>query len=222
MSYILDALRRADAERERGTVPSLHTQQFGVMPGDDEAPPRPRLLIGTIVLLVLVLGGVLAWSFFGGSEPPPRPAVQAAAPQPGVAPPSLGAPPVFAPQSLASASAGLPASAATAMATPPPRPVPRPAARREVAPAMPASPPTAPPSDRIYSLAELPEAIRRELPKLAYGGGSYSGDKASRLAFLNGQVFHEGDTIAPGLELKQVKQKGVILAYKGYRFEIGP
>ena len=39
MSYILDALRRADAERERGTVPSLHTQQFGVLPGDDEAPP---------------------------------------------------------------------------------------------------------------------------------------------------------------------------------------
>jgi general secretion pathway protein B len=62
----------------------------------------------------------------------------------------------------------------------------------------------------------------RELPKLAYGGGSYSGDKASRLAFLNGQVFHEGDTIAPGLVLKQVKQKGAILAYKGYRFEIGP
>ena len=80
---------------------------------------------------------------------------------------------------------------------------------------MPASPPTAPPSDRIYSLAELPEAIRRELPKLAYGGGSYSGDKASLLAFLNGQVFHEGDTIAPGLESKQVKQKGVILALQG-------
>ncbi len=109
------------------------------------------------------------------------------------------------------------------MATPPPRPVPRPAVRREVAPATPASPRHARrPSDRIYSLAELPEAIRRELPKLAYGGGSYSGDKASRLAFLNGQVFHEGDTIAPGLVLKQVKQKGVILAYKGYRFEIGP
>ena len=221
MSYILDALRRADAERERGTVPSLHTQQFGVLPGDDEATPRPRLLIGTIALLVLALGGVLAWNLLGGSEPPAKPAVQAVAPPPGVATAPVGAPPVFAPQSLASASAGPPASA-TAMATPPPRPLPRPTARREVAPAMPASPPTAPASDRIYSLAELPEATRRELPKLAYGGGSYSGDKASRLAFLNGQVFHEGDTVAPGLVLKQVKQKGVILAYKGYRFEIGP
>ena len=75
--------------------------------------------------------------------------------------------------------------------------------------------------ERVYSFAELPDAIRRELPKLTYGGGSYSGDKASRLAFLNGQVFHEGDTIAPGLVLRQIKQKGVILAYKGYRFELG-
>ena len=167
---------------------------------------------------------MLAWTFFGGSEPAPKPVVQAVAPapMPAIAPPPLVAPPVFAPQSLASASAGRPASAATAMATPPPRPAPRPAVRREAAPATPTSPAAPPAEDRIYSLAELPEAIRRELPKLAYGGGSYSGDKASRLAFLNGQVFHEGDTVAPGLVLKQVKQKGVILAYKGYRFELGP
>ena len=226
MSYILDALRRADAERERGTVPSLHTQQFGVLPGDDETPPRPRLLIGAIVLLVLALGAVLAWNFLGGSEPPPKPAVQAVtppAPAPGmVAPPPAIAPPVFAPPPVPSATVARPASAA-AMATSPAKPAPRPAARREVAPTSPAAAAEASSAgDRIYSMAELPESVRRELPKLSYGGGSYSGDKASRLAFLNGQVFHEGDTIAPGLVLKQVKQKGAILAYKGYRFEIGP
>ena len=35
MSYILDALQRADAERERGTVPGLHAQPLG-------APERRR------------------------------------------------------------------------------------------------------------------------------------------------------------------------------------
>ncbi len=170
MSYILDALRRADAERERGTVPSLHTQQFGVLPGDEEAPPRPRLLIGTVVVLVLALGGVLAWSFFGGSEAPPKPPVQAVATAPPTAAPLVVAPPVvatpaFAPQSLASAAAG--PSASSPMAPPPPRPAPRPPARREAAaPTMPASAPAAPAGDRIYAFAELPEAIRRELPKL--------------------------------------------------------
>jgi len=228
MSYILDALRRADAERERGTVPSLHTQQFGALPGDDETPPRPRLLIGTIVLLALALGGVLAWTFFATPEPPPKPVVQAIAPAPVLTPAPVVAPPVFAPPPRASTAAALPASAPTptAAAAPVPRPAaPRPApaaARREVPRAAPASAAAPPADDRIYSMAELPESIRRELPKLAYGGGSYSGDKASRLAFLNGQVFHEGDTLAPGLVLKQVKQKGAILAYKGYRFEIGP
>ena len=41
MSYILDALRRADAERERGAVPSLHAQQSSSLPSDDE----PRLAV---------------------------------------------------------------------------------------------------------------------------------------------------------------------------------
>ena len=239
MSYILDALRRADAERERGTVPSLHTQQFGSLPSDDEAAPRPRLLIGAIVMLALALAGVVAWLFLGGSEPP-KPAVQVATAPAVVPPPPAIAPPLPATPSPPVASAPAvtpptgsatkppatrPASSSPA-ATMTPRPASRPAPRRDSAPARSASPaptaalPTA--EDRIYSLSELPEGVRRELPKIAYGGGSYSPDKASRLAFLNGQVFHEGDTIAPGLELKQVKQKGAILAYKGYRFEIGP
>jgi general secretion pathway protein B len=37
MSYILDALRRADAERSRGAVPGLHAQNI---PTDDEPAAR--------------------------------------------------------------------------------------------------------------------------------------------------------------------------------------
>ena len=37
MSYILDALRRADAERSRGAVPSLHAQG---LPADLEPAAR--------------------------------------------------------------------------------------------------------------------------------------------------------------------------------------
>ena len=227
MSYILDALRRADAERERGTVPSLHTQQFGGMAGDDEAPPRPRLLIGAVVVLVLALGGALAWMLLGGSEPPPKPVVQAVTPAPTpmpapattIAAAPAAMPPVMPP---APASAIVPSPAPTAAAKPAARPVPRPPAAKGATTPASATATASPADDRIYSLSELPESVRRELPKISYGGGSYSGDKASRMAFLNGQVFHEGDTIAPGLVLKQVKQKGAILAYKGYRFEIGP
>ncbi|MFO1267813.1 MAG: hypothetical protein U1F67_14180 [Rubrivivax sp.] len=38
MSYILDALRRAESERERGQVPGLHAQPVPV--GVGEEPPR--------------------------------------------------------------------------------------------------------------------------------------------------------------------------------------
>jgi general secretion pathway protein B len=179
-------------------------------------------------VLFLALACVVAWMFLGGSEPPPKPTVPVATapsivpPAPVATAPVLPAPPPLASAPVPSPTALARAPSAPVAAAPAPRPAPRPA-RRE-APATPAAPtPGVPPAeDRIYSMSELPETIRRELPKIAYGGGSYSPDKASRLAFLNGQVFHEGDTIAPGLVLRQVRQKGAILAYKGYRFEIGP
>ncbi len=213
MSYILDALRRADAERERGEVPGLHTQQFGALPDDDEAPRRPRLLIGTIVVLVLALAGVLAWNFLGGGEAAPK-TVVAQTPMPVTLSPVLATAASQAPI-VAPAASPLPNSAVKeTVATRAPG---KPQVRREA----PAESSAAPASDRIYTQAELPEAIRRSLPKIAFGGASYSGDKASRMVILNGQVFHEGDTVAPGLVLKQVKQKGAVLAYKGYRYELG-
>ncbi len=221
MSYILDALRRADAERERGEVPGLHTQQFGVLPGDDEAPRRPRLLIGTIVVLVVALAGALAWNVFGGGDAPPKTVVVAVPVTPPPPPLPLPLPVAMPPlpaasQSIVVASAAPASKVAVKEAIVRRAPV-KPAVRK----ADPDAAPAVPASDRIYAQAELPESIRRELPRITYAGGSFSADKASRMAFLNGQVFHEGDTVAPGLVLKQIKQKSAVLAYKGYRFELG-
>ncbi|MCY7316199.1 MAG: hypothetical protein LH480_11410, partial [Rubrivivax sp.] len=91
MSYILDALRRADAERQQGAVPGLAAQADVLRP-----PPRererwlPALLMGALLLLGL---GVVIWWLL--RAPPPRPA---AGPPPNAAvspaPPSV----VVAPQ----------------------------------------------------------------------------------------------------------------------------
>ena len=237
MSYILDALRRADAERDRGAVPGLHSQQFGAVPGDDEAPAKPRLLIGIIAVLALALVGVLAWVLLAGPDPAPKTASPLPTPvTPAPAPVALAPVPVAPPAPTASVSAAPPASAATTAPTPATvrRPAPRPPVRRDTAAADTAMPSTAPASagaatpgapagggDRVYAQAELPEAIRRELPKLAFGGASNSTDKPSRLVDLNGQVFHEGDTVVPGVVVQQIRQKGAVLAFKGYRYEVG-
>ena len=221
MSYILDALRRADAERERGAVPSLHTQQYGALPGDGDDPAR-RGRLPTIVaaLLAAALLAVLAWHYVGGPTAPP-PTVQAALTPPPVA---VAARPV---EVVPSASAA--AAAATPSAPPSPAATRR-ASRREPTTSS-ATPPATPSTgnattpapaagDRVYAMADLPDDVRRDLPKLAFGGASFSSDPGSRMVILNGQVFHEGDGITRGVVLQRVNRKSAILVVRGYRFEL--
>jgi len=211
MSYILDALKRADAERERGSVPGLHTQP--AVPADDEDTPgglKPWMWMALGVSLAL--GGTLAWRLFTAG-----PAQEAPAPAPVVAqvPPPVAAPvppPVPAP---VPAPVPVPAAVpAPVMPAPVPAPAPRPAPPRVTAP------PPAAPESRVYTHSQLPEDIRRELPTLAVGGSIYSENPASRFLIINGQVLHEGDRINADLSLEQIKLKAAVLRYKGYRYEI--
>ena len=230
MSYILDALRRADAERERGAVPSLHTQQYGALPGDeDEAPRRARGATIAALLLAVALVAVVGWHYLGDT-PPARPVVQAIAPP---APPTAVVAAV--PNDAASSPATEPPSPASAQRAPtlavPPavRPptahtpakataaAPR-AASATPLPAKPAASASA--SDRVYAVADLPDDVRRELPKLAFGGASYSSAASSRMVIYNGQVFHEGDSIATGVVLQRINRKSAILALRSYRVEL--
>ncbi len=234
MSMILDALRRAEAERERGAVPGLQSQQHALI-DDDEVPRHSRALTWTIAGLVLALVLAVAWNFIGGE--PPRPAAVATAPVVAPAPAAVATAPLAAPAPAALAPAltptvvpslppPAPATVAAAMPVPPAasRPVEaRRAAPRTVPAAMPApadAASRAAADTRIHLQAELPDTVRRELPKVAIGGASYSGDKASRMVIINGQIFHEGDTIASGLVLQQIKLKAAVLAYKGWRYQI--
>ena len=66
----------------------------------------------------------------------------------------------------------------------------------------------------------LPEAMRRELPPLNVSGAAYSANKANRMLLANGQVFHEGDSVAEGLVLQQIKPRGAVFSFKGYRYEL--
>lgn len=249
MSYILDALRRAEAERERGSVPSVHTQHMPSLPGeDDDVQRRPVWLIAAVAVLTVALGGVLAWNMIGGAEPaarpPPQPIPIAAAPSPAPSPaPTMPlapspvqvmpvTPPV--PSTTTTAAASPRPAPTTVRSPPPPSPAaPAVAAARPDSSRAPRNPVTTtaaaataadddpkPSDDRIYKEAEAPEAVRRSLPKLAFGGSSFSSAASSRMVIWNGRVFHEGDTIAPGVVLRQINRKSAVLAAKGYRVEV--
>ena len=240
MSYILDALRRADAERERGAVPSLQSQQHAIAE-DDAVAARPRPLIWVVAGLTVALLATLAWVFFGGTAAPPRAPIEGAvAPAPTAvstlptSPPSPARPePIFGQGATPAAGPGTTAtidSPAPLPARSPPAPAPAPAptprieTKRTAKPStgIASAPATATASgeNRIYAVSELPEEIRRDLPKVVIGGSSYSGDAASRMVMINGQVFHEGDRLSPGLVLERIRLKSAVLAYKGWRYEV--
>ncbi|MEO7055808.1 MAG: general secretion pathway protein GspB [Caldimonas sp.] len=220
MSYILDALRRADAERERGEVPGLQSQQHAAL-DDDDAAPRARPLVWAVVALAIALVVAIAWNWLGGEPPRAVAPSGIAGTPPGIAP--IAAAPVAPVASTAPAAPVATPSAPTSPAVaaverrPPPRRVAK--APAAIAAASGASARAAVDS-RVYAMAELPEAVRREMPKLAFGGSSYSGSASSRMVILNGQVFHEGDTVAPGLTLRQIKPKAAVLSFRDYRFEM--
>jgi general secretion pathway protein B len=111
------------------------------------------------------------------------------------------------------ARARRPRTAAAAAAAAAPGAAARPPAQLET----PASAATA--AARIYQQSELPDAIRAELPPLTIGGSIYSENPANRMLIVNGQLFHEGDKLAPDLFVEQIKLKAAVLRYKGYRYQ---
>ena len=250
MSYILDALRKADAERARGAVPDLHAQP--VLRSSAGAAPsvgaQPWVWIAGVVAVTAVSG--LAWMLLA-RDAPREPAAAAvanvAAPVPLPIPSPISsqtAPIVAAPAPPLAQTPARPPAQASALARPAPEPV-RPVARRpgseaagmaSAAPTrLPASaagtaptptpapapaPAPAAAEPRLYTYAELPEEIRRALPALAIGGAMYSQNAASRMLIINGQVFHERDTLAPELTLVQIRLKSAVLDYRGYRYSV--
>lgn len=262
MSYILDALRRAEAERGRGAVPGLHTPAVPV-PG--AAPVAERLAAPAWLLaasgLALAAAAVAVAGTWWVMQQHPAPVVVAAAPAPGPAAPAVAPPaaqPIPAPAQPAPALAPTPApTPVPAVAAPPPEP--RPADKRSAAPPrekpapqvhaprgagaeLPPRPRADPARDlaparapepaavaaapapfttatgTVFAQADLPEAVRAQLPSLKISGVTYSGNPAYRMAIVNGQVLHEGDPAGPGLLLERIEPGRTIWSFKGYRY----
>jgi len=234
MSYVLDALRRADAERERGPVPDLHAQPVlrGSAPAPSSLPPLLKgVAIGVAVVLIAALG-VLIGKRLQAPGDKPAPAV-AAAPQPQTAPLSSDVPPVsIAPTPAPPQAAPLPVE--LPRRAPPPARVPRrdpappsPAPAVATAPApAPAPAPLVSSSDapgggmRVATYAELPDNVRRELQPLVVNSALYAERPSERMLFINGQVLREGEQLIPGLRLEQIALKSALFSYKGRRFTL--
>ena len=197
MSYILDALRRADAERQQGQLPGLGSTIDTMQPV--AAPPLRWPWWAAAAAVLLSAGVGLAWWW-----PANRTAVAAAPPT--VVPVPRPVEPVAAPPP--------PAPLPIVVSGPPVAAVVPPVAS-EAAPAS-ASAPAA----RVLSIRELPDAQRRELPPLVVGGSVWSDSAPSRFVILDGQVLREGDALAPGLTLERINRKSAVLRWREMRVEV--
>jgi general secretion pathway protein B len=172
VSFILDALRRAERERNLGQAPRLEDVALAAS-GTGETPPQRRKLPWLLLaagLLLIVAATLFLWLRKPAAVAPPAPVESAAAPAPAVAP----APPAAVETAETMADAGPPAIAedeafstldelAARRSAPPPtaRPAmpaaqPEPEMSSEMEPAMePAMEPEAPPPESAASVSRL-------------------------------------------------------------------
>lgn len=245
MSYILDALQRADAERERGHVPGLKSQM--VPPARAKAVParqwKPVHAVGVAVLALIAAG---AWWWLAH---PDEPAVAAPAPAPAAPPRAAPAAPMPEAPAAARPAPAPPAPVQPILAPPreeppkrPPSIAATPAAPARAAPATPApaaanapqaaaaQPAPAPAAANtaadanaapVRSFAELSPEARAQLPQVNVSGSTYSKNPALRMLIVNGKVLQEGQEISPGFKLETIGQRNAVLNHNGVRYSIG-
>lgn len=169
MSLVLDALKKADAERERerSAVPGLHARPLPLA----EAPPaRPSPALAWGVAAVAVgVAGALGWQLLRPTAAPVAAPVVRAAPDAAPMAAAGSAAPVPAPvpaPAPAPAPIAAPAPAPAALRATPPAPAPapeppRPSAARPAAPQVPAPPPA---TARSTAPAPAPAAVPAPRP----------------------------------------------------------
>ena len=248
MSFILDALKKSESDRQRQSGPALFEVRV--------APPRTRLPLWAIAIAVLLVVnlGVVMWMLLrhqhAGSGTGPQPVTTAA-----TTPPSTGIPvpvvatsapvaPGTAPPALAAATA--PAAAPAPVAAPEtagtaaPTPATAHAAASAVAGTVNGAPDSANAED--YAPAEEPPApalgnhVRRgtasgvplyqdvsatpgtQLPQLRLDLHVFAARPQDRFVMINMHKLREGDTLPDGVHLDSITPEGAVLSYNGSKF----
>jgi general secretion pathway protein B len=241
MSYILDALRKSDQQRQRGTAPTLLAVQATAV-----APKQPAFLAyGLLAAALLGAGVVIGWlrpwqpeqAAPGRAESVAAKPLESTLRQPAPAPSEM--PPQPSPEPKVQ-NATQPARAAPAPSEMAPQPKPELPARAKPQTDGPpreadaAAPRRTPAPERpvdaaadaagvqtVISMTELPLSVRQELPAMTISVHAYSGNPGASLVGIDNRILREGEYVVPGLKLEQITPDGMIFGYKGYRFRRG-
>jgi general secretion pathway protein B len=222
MSFILDALKKSESERQRQSGPALLEMRI-VRP--TRALPAWAMVVGALLIGSVA---VLAWLAL-------RPAAQypASTPQPASAAMRLGASgaDTLAPGAGVGA-ATVPAVPASPAASPTLTTIDAetitntadagdaPVNPADNAPAIAASPDTSPPVGSRSNRREYAE-LNGTVPELRLDLHVYAPSPADRYAFINMRKVREGDITPEGVLVRQITREGVVLEYHGAEFLLG-
>lgn len=215
MSYVLDALRKS-AQQGQTASPHGAGMLAPIWPERSRGIGLRQSSLAGMALAVAAAGALgWMWSRQRAVDPAATAVIAAAAP-PAAPTKSMAAlkldptilkavPPATPPASAPAASAVKKSTSAKARTRPP---APRaPKADKAVADAR-APKPTG---------GALPDALRRQLPKLAVGGYILD-EQFGSSAIIDGKVLRIGDEAAPGVRVEKIDGEGVAFSYRGYRF----
>ncbi|HWN06579.1 MAG TPA: general secretion pathway protein GspB [Steroidobacteraceae bacterium] len=212
MSFILDALRKSEIERQRQNGPSI--AEFPVA-REDRRLPIALIAIG--FLLAVNLAVILFFMLRNESGPAATPAPAAPAPMAAAQPAVAAATP--APQTELQSQLALPGM-----------PEEPPAVYYDDAATLPpdAPDPTLMPdtsvssADVTYDNAPTEEpssaAAATGLPELSVDLHIFAADPAKRAVFINGRRYTQGAQIAEGPVVDEITRDGAVLTYRGRRF----
>jgi len=212
MSFILDALRKSDSERQQQATPGLASTV-------QRKEPRRRNFWIPLLVVVLGLNAILGWFLMrddepvGNETPPVEPVTRSLRKEP--VPSQRPAAPVKPAPTQAAVS---PPVAAAAPATTTPL---APAAQTEVAPAEPATPPSPDAGEAtLPSFEQLLVAGMISSPQLHLDIHVFAPDSAKRFVFINMRKYREGERLEEGAVVEAITETGVILRQNGNRFTL--
>lgn len=224
MSYILEALKKSEQERNPNRVPDLDTHHQQV--STSHRRPFPWVWLVAVLLLVNLL--VIYWFFIKESAEPRSIAVSIqqpedvalVEPQPEqpvkvdeTAVKEVQAPPQETTQETIKETRPEPEVIEEVVETKPvleavpmPKPTARPAPKKPV-------------FENLPHISELSMAIQKQLPAMEFSTHIYVKDGGS-FVIINNQSLSDGMGIGDGLMLEEIVREGVILSYRDRLFTL--
>lgn len=236
MSYILEALRKSQQERDLGQVPTLESLPAV---GEESEPPGihywsvAAVFLASLAVLIALYAALRRDPQPGAPPPAPAATVRAFS-APDAAPVPLAPTPDPVPASPRPETPEPPAMPAPPReASPPPRAATPPQSR----PAPP--PPVEIPEDVRQEIEafkqelrgeqpdgsripphqlRLPPELQEQLPSFVLTVHIYDQDPARRFVLIDGRRLREGARTRQGIEVEEILPSGVVLRYEGHRF----